>query len=71
MPVSTSECTASLVMAELPVIAAAANFVAATRKFPSRAAMTTRLDSLFAIEVSLAGSDRFAAIPSYGTFLAP
>src|SRR5213593_3539189 len=38
-------------MAELPVIAAAANFVTATRRFPSRAAMMTRVDSLLAIEV--------------------
>ena len=50
-PVSASECTASLIIAELPVIAAAANFVAATRTFPISAALTTRLDSVLPIEV--------------------
>ena len=34
-----------------PVIAAAANFVAATRTFPISAALTTRLDSVLPIEV--------------------
>jgi hypothetical protein len=39
--VSTSEWTASLNIAELPVNTAAPSFVAATRAFPSSAAQTT------------------------------
>ena len=38
LPVSTSEWIASLSIAELPVMAAAANFVAATSRLPTRAA---------------------------------
>src|SRR5262249_8272920 len=37
-----SECTPSLSMAELPVTAAATNFVAVTATLPSSAAYTTR-----------------------------
>src|SRR4051812_13251835 len=45
--VSTSECTPSLSMAELPVIAAATNLVAAIARLPPSAANTTNLDPDF------------------------
>lgn len=46
LPQSTNECSASLIIAELPVQNAAAVFVAATRIFPISAAITTCLDEV-------------------------
>jgi len=40
LPVSTSECTASESIAELPLANAAANFAAATTRFAAIAAIT-------------------------------
>ena len=47
---STSEWIASLNIAELPVNAAAANFVTAISEFPASAAKITFLDALVAME---------------------
>ena len=44
MPVSTAEWMPSDSMAELPVSAAATNFVTAIRELPTRAAMMTFLE---------------------------
>ena len=56
---SISECTASLVMAAEPVMAAATDFARATSKLPARAAQTEKTVLLFAI-VSRQVSRRYA-----------
>src|SRR5689334_10772525 len=56
LPLSTSECTPSLSMAELPVKAAAPNFVSATSTLPASAAHTTNLDEPLLIDRSRPGS---------------
>jgi len=50
LPVSTRECTPSESIAELPVTAAAANFVAAMHRLPAIAAYTTAVELRVAIE---------------------